>query len=259
MKISVITVTYNSASTLEATIHSLLCQTYKNVEFIVIDGLSTDGTLDIIHHYQNEIDIFISEKDDGIYDAMNKGISLATGDVISILNSDDMYANPNVLEVVANTFKYNHIDCLYGDLVYVDRRKANKILRYWKSQSFKDNLFYSGWHPPHPTFFVKNECYQKYSSFNLEFKIAADYELMLRFLQKYHLRSVYLPMVMVKMRSGGKSNKYLHNIVRANIECIKAWKVNNLPVPPLIFLRKPMSKLNQFFYTDGDHNLEQKC
>ncbi|MEM0333513.1 MAG: glycosyltransferase family 2 protein, partial [Candidatus Aenigmatarchaeota archaeon] len=193
MKISVITVTFNSASTIETTIHSLLCQTYKNVEFIIIDGLSTDRTLDIINYYRNKIDIFISEKDNGIYDAMNKGIGLATGDVISILNSDDMYANSSLLEVVANAFKRNQIDCLYGDLIYVNRINTNKILRYWKSREFKENLFCTGWHPPHPTFFVKNECYQKYSSFNLDFKIAADYELMLRFLEKYLLKSFYLP------------------------------------------------------------------
>lgn len=246
MKISIITVVYNNRETIKDAINSVLNQTYKNIEYIIIDGKSTDGTVEIIKSYGDKINKFISEKDKGIYDAMNKGIKLATGDIIGILNSDDFYSSDKILEIVANEFKNKNIDCLYGDLEYVDSKNINKVVRYWKSKPYKEGLFKKGWHPPHPTFFVKRKYYEKYGLFNIDFKIAADYELMLRFLEKYKLKSNYIPEIFVKMRIGGESNKSLSNIIKANIESYKAWKVNDLYINPLMIMLKPISKILQF-------------
>lgn len=241
-----ITVVRNRKDTIREAIESVLSQTYNNTEYIVVDGSSNDGTTEIIQEYQERISKFISEPDEGIYDAMNKGIKLATGDIIGILNGDDLYAGSDILETVAREFMTKDIDCLYGDLVYVDEKDTSKVIRYWKSCSFEKGLFERGWHPPHPTFFTRRECYEKYGCFNLDFKIAADYELMLRFLNRYGLKSMYLPRVMVRMRMGGESNKNLINILKANIECYRAWRINNMSVTPLIVLRKPLGKVKQF-------------
>lgn len=203
MKISIITVVWNNVNTIKDAIESVLNQTYKNIEYIIIDGGSTDGTIEVIQSYGNKINKFVSERDEGIYDAMNKGIKLATGDVIGILNSDDFYKSNDVLETVAKEFMVKDIDCLYGDLEYVDQSNTSKVVRYWKSKPYRKGLFQKGWHPPHPTFFVKREIYHKYGMFNTNFKIAADYELMLRFLEKYQIKSSYIPKVLVSMRLGG--------------------------------------------------------
>ena len=253
MKISIITVVYNNKETIKDAIESVLSQTYKNIEYIIIDGGSNDGTIDIIRSYGNKIDVFISEPDNGLYDAMNKGIKLSTGDVIGILNSDDFYVNKFVIEKAANKFKETNCDSLYGDLVYVDYNNTNKVIRYWKSRPFENNLFQKGWHPPHPTFFVKKEIYDKYGLFDLNFKIAADYEIMLRFLEKYKISSIYIPEVLVKMRIGGKSNKSLKNILLANIESYNAWKKNNLSISPFNIMLKPISKITQYFKPPFHH------
>ncbi|HIK38818.1 MAG: glycosyltransferase [Geminocystis sp.] len=245
MKISVITVVRNRKDTIKDAIESVLSQTHQDTEYIVVDGASDDGTTEIIRQYQDKISKFISEPDKGIYDAMNKGIKLATGDVIGILNGDDLYASDDILETVAKEFMGKNIDCLYGDLVYVDTKDTSKVIRYWKSSSFTEGLFKKGWHPPHPTFFARRRYYEEYGYFNLDLKIAADYELMLRFLERHKLNSVYLPRVMVKMRIGGESNKSIKNIIRANIECYKAWKINKMNVSPLMVIRKPLSKVMQ--------------
>jgi len=246
MKVSIITAVYNNKDTIKDAIESVLSQTYKNIEYIIIDGASTDGTVDIIRNYGDKIDKFISEKDNGIYDAMNKGINLASGDIVGILNSDDFYVDNRVIEKVVDVFENKTIDSLYGDLVYVDKDNIDKIVRYWKSREYKEGLFKKGWHPAHPTFFVKREVYEKYGMFNLDFKIAADYELMLRFLEKYKITTAYLPEILVKMRVGGESNRSIKNIIRANIECYKAWKNNGLKIDPLIIIRKPFFKLFQY-------------
>ena len=247
MRVSIITVVYNNRNTIKDAVESVLNQTYKNIEYIIVDGASTDGTVEIIKSYGDSIDKFISEKDNGIYDAMNKGIKLASGDIIGILNSDDFYVGDNIIEKVVRTFKEQKVDSVYGDLVYVDSKDTNKIVRYWKSKPYKKGLFKKGWHPAHPTFFVKKEIYDKYGIFDLDFKIAADYELMLRFLEKYQISSSYIPEVLVKMRVGGKSNQSIKNIIKANIESYNAWKVNNLKPPFYLPLIKPLKKLKQFF------------
>ena len=246
MKVSIITVVYNNEDTIKDAIESVLNQTYKNIEYIIIDGVSTDGTVEVIKSYGDKIDKFISEKDNGIYDAMNKGIKLASGDIVGILNSDDFYASNDIIEKVVKTLKEQKVDSVYGDLVYVNAKDTNKIVRYWKSKPYKKGLFKKGWHPAHPTFFVKKEIYDKYGIFNLDFKIAADYELMLRFLEKYQISSGYIPEVFVKMRIGGESNQSIKNIIKANIESYNAWKVNNLKPPFYLPFIKPLKKLRQF-------------
>ena len=246
-KITIITVCYNSEKTIEDTLQSVVNQLYPNIEYIIVDGGSTDNTLAIIDKYKNKISVLISEKDNGIYDAINKGIGLATGDIIANLNSDDFYIDNHVITDVVATFEKEKTDALYADLYYVDAIDTNKIIRYWKSKQYKEGLFLKGWMPPHPTFFVKKEVYQKYGLFDLQFKSAADYEIMLRFIHRYKVSISYLPRVIVKMRVGGVSNASLSNRIKANQEDRKAWEVNGLKPNALTLIFKPLSKLNQFF------------
>lgn len=245
-KVSIITVCFNSEKTIEDTIQSVVNQTYDNIEYIVIDGVSTDDTLNIVNKYKEQITTIISEKDKGIYDAINKGIGLATGDIIANLNSDDFYIDNNVIADVVATFEKEKTDTLYADLYYVDALDTNKIVRYWKSKQYKEDLFLKGWMPPHPTFFVKKEVYQKYGLFDLQFKSAADYEIMLRFVHRFKTSIAYLPRVIVKMRVGGVSNANLKNRIKANQEDRKAWEVNGLKPHPFTLIFKPLSKLLQF-------------
>lgn len=245
-KVSIITVCYNSERTIEDTLQSVINQSYLNIEYIVIDGVSTDNTLSIINKYKDKITTIVSEKDNGIYDAINKGIHLATGDIIANLNSDDFYIDNNVIADVVATFEKEKTDTLYADLYYVDAVNTNKIVRYWKSKQYKEGLFLKGWMPPHPTFFVKKEVYQKYGLFDLQFKSAADYEIMLRFVHRFKTSIAYLPRVIVKMRVGGVSNASLKNRIKANQEDRKAWEVNGLKPQAFTLIFKPLSKLLQF-------------
>jgi len=246
-KVSIITVCFNSEKTIEDTIKSVVNQTYENIEYIVIDGGSTDKTIEIINKYKENISTLISEKDNGIYDAINKGIKLASGDIIANLNSDDFYIDNKVISDVVAAFNEAKTDLLYADLYYVDAKDTSKIIRYWKSKSYKEGLFLKGWMPPHPTFFVKKEVYQNYGMFNLEFKSAADYEIMLRFIHRYKASITYLPRVIVRMRVGGVSNASLKNRIKANREDKRAWEINGLKPHPLTLIFKPLSKLGQFF------------
>ena len=245
MKVSIITITYNSASTLETTIQSVISQTYKNIEYIIVDGNSSDNTLEIAKKYK--IEKLVSEKDNGLYDALNKGISMATGDVIGILHSDDFYTNNNVIEKIVSVFEKNNCAGVYADLFYVDKDDTNKIKRKWKSGQYSDGMFLKGWMPPHPTFFVKKECYTKFGTFDLQFKSAADYELMLRFIHKNKIKICYLPEFIIKMRVGGKSNITTKNRVLANLEDRKAWEVNQLKPKFYTLYLKPLRKILQFF------------
>ena len=248
MKVSIITVSYNSETTIEETIQSVLSQkqTHNDLEYIIIDGASKDGTLEIIEKYKDEISKVISEKDFGIYDAMNKGIKMATGDVIGILNSDDLFSDNKVIADIVKLFESSKCQATYSDLVYVDKDDINKVIRYWKSGEYKSGDFKKGWMPPHPTFFVKKESYDQLGSFNLALKTSADYELMLRFIHKHELSVKYLPRVCVRMRVGGQSNVSIRNRIKANQEDRKAWKINNIKPSPLTFIRKPFSKILQF-------------
>ena len=246
MKISLITVSYNSQDTIEETIQSVLSQKNIDLEYIIIDGASGDDTLDIISKYKEKIDIFLSEKDKGIYDAMNKGIALASGDIIGILNSDDVFAHDHILEKAANLFNDPSIDGIYGDLVYVDRFDLNKVKRKWTANKYQSGAFLKGWMPPHPTFYLRKRVYEKFGDFNLDFTSAADYEIMLRFIHKHNISLDYLPEVMVKMRQGGTSNASLKNRIKANREDKRAWEVNGLKPGMFTMIKKPLSKLSQF-------------
>lgn len=247
MKISIITVCYNSEATIESCIQSVLNQDYKEVEYIIVDGKSTDGTLVIIDKYKEGIAKIISERDEGIYFAINKGIAVATGEIVGILHSDDFLVSNEVLTQVAGVFEKFNVESMYGDLQYVSREDISKVIRNWKSKPFERDLFLDGWMPPHPTFFVKREVYKKYGVFNTAFSISADYELMLRFLYRHRITTYYLPKRLVRMRTGGVSNVTYKSRIKANLEDREAWKINNLKPGKLTLFRKPLSKLSQFF------------
>ena len=245
MKISIITSVYNNQETIAEAMDSVLSQTYTDIEYIIIDGGSTDDTVNIIKSYQNRIAVFISEPDKGIYDGLNKGIKLATGDVIGFLHSDDLYENNTVIEKVAKAFMASEIDSVYGDLTYVNKSDPTKVIRYWKSGEFTLKKLGRGWMPPHPTFFVKRDIYQQRGQFDTSFKIAADYDLMLRFLGKYKISTDYIPNVLIKMRVGGESNKSLKNVIRKSKEDLQAMKNNNMGGMVSLII-KNLSKLQQF-------------
>lgn len=247
MKISIITVSLNSAKTVEKTILSVLEQTYDNIEYIIIDGNSMDDTICIIKKYENNIFKFVSESDEGLYDAMNKGIRLAKGDIIGFVNSDDILASPEILENISKIIEEENVDGVYGDLVYIDREDATKVIRYWKSKKFNSSLLNKGWMPPHPTLFLRKEVYQKHGYFNLNYKIAADYDLMLRIFSDNTLKFKYLPLLITKMRIGGMSNRSLINILRKSWEDFTAIKTNKISFPFWVLLKKNSSKLSQFF------------
>ena len=247
MKLSIITATYNSDTTIADTLRSVEQQDYINVEHIIIDGGSTDNTLEIIKQF-NHISKVVSEKDNGIYDAMNKGIALASGDIIGILNSDDIYANRNILSVVAKTFEENpSTEATYADLQFVQRNDISKVVRSWKAGQYTKSSFYYGWMPPHPTFFVQRGVYDKVGVFNTTLGSAADYELMLRILLKYDIKATYINRVIIKMRMGGVSTNSLKNRLKANRQDRMAWKINNLTPFPFTLYLKPLRKLSQFF------------
>jgi|TARA_A100001391_G_scaffold67213_1_gene42984 glycosyltransferase involved in cell wall biosynthesis len=246
VKISIITVCFNSAKTINDTIQSVALQDYPNIEHIIVDGGSQDGTREIIAS-SDSVSKYIFEPDDGIYDAMNKGVKTASGDIVGILNADDFYANENVLSNVAAAFSDPLIDIVYGDLVYVDKENTDRIIRYWKSRCFVPGLFQRGWMPAHPTFFVRKHYFDELGYYDTEFKIQSDFELTMRFLEIYRLTSVYLPNIMIKMRIGGASNNSLRNIIKGNIESFKACKKNNLKIPFYFNLIKTASRLPQFW------------
>jgi glycosyltransferase len=262
MKISIITATYNASATLA---DNLLCIGGQSlaVEHLLIDGQSTDGTLAIAEKQGGHLVKIVSEPDLGIYDAMNKGISLASGEIIGILNADDLYSSSYTLRKIEEVFKDPSVDACYGDLVYVKGvyngqesiRDKFKVLRYWKSGHFNPLKFYWGWMPPHPTFFVRRSLYEKYGVFNLDLGSAADYELMLRFIFKHRINVAYIPEVLVKMRVGGVSNASLANRLRANQMDRKAWEVNDLKPYPWTLWMKPLRKLPQWWQRPPQNKL----
>lgn len=244
MKISIITPVFNDPRVSRA-LDSILAQRHDHeLELVVVDAGSTDGTMEILATYSDRISTLISEPDDGIYDGMNKGIRRATGDVVGILNADDRYADNLVLHDVMEAFEDNETDACYGDLVYVD--EDDKVARYWKSGSPSVAKWYWGWMPPHPTFFVRRSVYDRHGLFDLGYPIAADYELMLRLFLKQGINVKYLDRVMVRMSLGGASNGSIPNIVKANAEVARAWRSNGLSGGFLVPILKPASKIFQF-------------
>ncbi len=243
--ISVVTVALNAAGTIRDCLHSVRSQT-RPAEHVVVDGGSTDGTLDILAACAGTLARVVSEPDDGIYHAMNKGIGMASGDVIGILNADDFYADENTLAEIAEVFASSGADSCYGDLDYVDPVNIGKVLRSWRSGAFAREKFLWGWMPPHPTFFVRAPVYRRYGVFDTSLGSAADYELMLRLLLKHRITTAYIPQVLVRMRSGGISNASLKNRILANRMDRKAWQVNHLRPYPWTLWLKPLRKLTQF-------------
>jgi glycosyltransferase len=248
MKITIVTPAFNSAKTIRQTIESVARQTYPNIEYIIVDGGSIDATPKIVADYADVVDLFICEPDQGVYDAMNKGIRAASGDVVAILNSDDFYTHTRVLEQIAEVLRITGADSVYGDLQYVDRQNPRQVIRHWESGFFERKSFLAGWMPPHPAFFVKKSVYQRYGLFNLSLKSSADYELMLRFLYKHEVSTAYVPDVLVRMRLGGLSNATWNSRWKANREDYLAWKINGLKPHFYTTILKPLRKLQQFYY-----------
>lgn len=248
MKISIITVCYNSAETIGDTLRSVREQTYGDIEHIVIDGGSNDNTLSVVKTEGSHVAKVVSERDNGIYDAMNKGIALATGVIIGFINADDFYSSPKVLADVASLFDDSKVDACYGDLCYVKQDNTGVVVRYWQSSDFRPGTFEAGWCPPHPTFFVRREIYERFGLFDLSYRIAADVELMMRFLEVHRVRAKYLPEVLVKMRMGGTTNRNLSNIVKQNREVLRALKQHGLSSSMVrLIVTKVVSRGLQFF------------
>ena len=249
MKISIITVTYNNASVIKDCLESVKSQKYNNIEHIIIDGRSTDETLSILKSRRKQLSVMLSEADKGIYDAMNKGIKLATGEIIGFLNSDDFYSSNEVLLKVANTFKNERqLDSCYADLIYTDRVDTSKKIRYLKSSKYKQGLFSKGWCPGHTTFFVRRSIYERYGNFDLNFRLASDFDLMMRFLEIHKIKSRYVPEIWVKMRLGGATNKNLKNIYLQNKEILNSFRKNDVKVNVIFFfIYKIISRFKQFF------------
>ncbi len=246
MKISIITVAYNAVSTITDTLRSVAAQSHPEIEHIVVDGASTDGTLEIIERNGKRIAQLISEPDQGVYDAMNKGLHLAMGEVVGFLNADDVYMHPEVLAKVAATMADPTLDACYADLVYVDRLQTNNVVRHWTSQDYVPGLFEKGWMPAHPTFFVRKSVYEKFGGFNLHYRLQADFELALRFMCIHDIQTRYVPEIWVRMRMGGMSNNSIRNMIRGNLEAYAACRANGLSVPPWFILTKVLSRVPQF-------------
>ena len=245
--VSIITVVYNGSEFIDQAIKSVLTQSYNNIEYIIIDGGSTDGTLEIIRRYENNISLYVSEPDDGIYTAMNKGLKLATGYIVGILNADDVYADTDVIYEIATVFMQTSVDSVISDLVIVDREDINSIKRYYKSDSFVPEKLAYGWMPAHPAFFVKNECYRKHGLFKTDYKIAADYELLVRFLSKNRITYHYIDRVVVKMRAGGVSSRNITSNWVLNREIVRACRENGVKTNIFKVLSKYPAKILQYY------------
>jgi glycosyltransferase len=246
MKITLITVTFNSEKYLSQCIESIQNQSYTDIEHIVIDGNSSDGTVEIIKKYESKITKWVSEPDRGMYDAINKGLKFATGNVIGILNSDDILASNDTIEKIVAAFNEQEVDSIYGDLEYVDKEFPERVFRVWKGKVYNRNLFKIGWMPGHPTFYIKKSAIDKFGGYENHYYTAADYEFMARYLFKHKVSSYYLPKLIVKMRTGGASNKNFSQRLRANRRDYLAMKKNSIPMPFIVSILKPLIKMHQF-------------
>lgn len=246
-KISVVTVSFNSAATIESTLASVAAQEKANFEHLVVDGGSSDGTVAIVERFREGIAHFVSEPDQGLYDAMNKGIAAATGDYVGFLNSDDVYAHPNVLSRIADALSVGVWDAVHGDLVYVSQTDPGKVLRYWKSKPYVPGMFEAGWHPAHPTLFVRRSLLRELGGFSTNYRFHADFDLMVRLFIAKRISSIYLPEVLVRMRTGGHSNRSIRNIYQGNRESYVIAKQFGVATSPLWIPRKLGFRVAQFF------------
>lgn len=245
MKISVLTATYRCEDTIADCLRSLAAQTHSEIEHIVIDGASPDGTLRMLEEYRGNIAHLISERDDGLYDALNKGLRLCTGEIVGFLHADDVYADARTLERVARAFDDPEVIACYGDLVYVSRQDTRRVIRYWKAGDYSRPKLRHGWMPPHPTFFARRSLYQRLGGFDTDFRIAADYECMLRMLTGVESRIAYIPEILVRMRLGGTSNRSLAQLLRKSREDYRAIR-RHRQGGIVTLMRKNLSKLGQF-------------
>lgn len=246
MKVSIITVTYNSEKYIASCIESVLNQSYANIEYIIVDGASRDNTNTIIRSYGNRISKHISEPDKGIYDAMNKGIKMATGDIVGILNSDDFFPDRNIIAKIVSIFNEKEIDALYGDIAFIRPENTEKVVRYYSAKKFTPSRFKYGYMPPHPSFYAKRALFENYGMYKLGYKIAADYELLIRFLFRHKLRSVYLNDVIVYMRTGGVSNASVKSRYILNKEIVKACRENGITTNMFILSLKYFNKVSEY-------------
>ncbi|MDX1471304.1 MAG: glycosyltransferase family 2 protein [Flavobacteriaceae bacterium] len=247
MKVSLITATFNSNQYLQKCIESVNCQSYSDIQHVFIDGGSSDSTLDTIYKTSTRNPMVISEPDHGLYDAINKGISQATGDIIGLIHSDDFLASPKIIFEIVNVFQRNDCDGVYGDLQYVRANNPDRVVRFWKSQDFQKDFLSQGWMPPHPTLFLKENIFADYGNYNLNLTIAADYDFILRIFSKENLKFCYVPEIITVMRLGGASNRSLSNIIRKSREDFYALKQNQIARPIKALLQKNLSKLSQFY------------
>jgi len=249
MTISLITITYNSENTLVDTIQSVLKQSYPNIEYIIIDGDSKDNTVSIIKEYAplfKEKFKWISEPDKGLYDAMNKGIRMATGDIIGILNSDDFFTNDTILKQIADEFQQNtKLDAVYGDVHFVNPDNLNKCVRYYSSKIFKRNLMRLGFMPAHPSFYMRKKCFEKYDLYKIDYKIAADFEFLLRVIFKNKICIKYLPIDMVTMRTGGASTSGIKSHIRIMKEHLRAFRENEIYTNVLLLSLRYFYKIGE--------------
>jgi len=247
LRVSIITVSHNSVETIADTINSVLTQSYPYIEYIVIDGDSTDGTIELISSFGKKISQFVSGSDKGIYDAINKGIAIATGDIIGILNSDDFFYDNKVVEKIALAFDENDIDAVFGDVRFVDRLKLSRVVRYYSSKYFKPSRFRFGFMPPHPSFYVRRELFEKFGYYKTDYKIAADFELLVRFILIHGINYKYLEMPFVSMRTGGISNKSFRSNITLNREIARACRENGIKTNYLFIYSKYIIKIFEFF------------
>jgi glycosyltransferase involved in cell wall biosynthesis len=247
MLLSVITVCRNARGTIEQALSSIHRQSHRPLEHIVVDGASTDGTLDILRGRQAGIAQLVSEADEGLYHAMNKGIALATGDYLGFLNADDIYADAEVLARISRAVQAERVDAAYGDLVYVRQDDSNAVVRYWRSGNYAAGRVERGWMPAHPTFFVRTELLRRLGGFDTRYRFQADYEMMVRLFLKERISSAYIPEVLVRMRVGGHTNRSLRNVYLGNLEAYRACVDNGIEVSPFFILQKMFSRLPQFF------------
>ena len=248
--ITIITPVLNNADTISDCLDSIKKQTTA-CQHIIMDGGSTDGTLEIIAQHKNPDAILISEPDQGMYDAINKGLALATGEVVGILNADDFFPSKEVLEKISTVFTDPEVEASYGNLLYVDRQDTTKVIRKWRSGEYRRDKFYAGWMPPHPTFYLRRRLYQQHGGYRLDLGTAADYELMLRMLLKHRAAAAYIPRVLVHMRNQGMSNSSISNRLKANRNDRQAWRVNGIRPRPWTLLAKPLRKVGQWFQGDS--------
>ena len=247
MKVSLITITFNSERTLEDTIQSVVAQDYPNIEYIIIDGNSKDGTMKIVEKYHSQISKVVSEPDRGLYDAMNKGWMHATGDIVGYINSDDFLACNDAVSAVVRAFQQDpSLDAVHADLYYVDAVDTNRIVRYWKTTDYQTGAFSKGWHPAHPTFYARRECYERLGGFRLDLPLSADFELMLRFIEVNKLKTQHLDKVLVRMRIGGATSRNIMSILHGIIQCRHSFKVNGVKAPLYYPMLRLLPKLKQF-------------